>query len=264
MYKYIYLFSGTTYTIEGEKDVGKVVLKVKRGVVILGKITSYSMSRNSKDETLSSELNIINNRALSSSSTISIAPPLIHTATPSSSSGMPRNLPKSTLTDKNEFSSSSPSSSSPSKSLRNNLPEKKLEFSSLSSSAFGNPFSLYPSQSSPSHITSLLPRDSPSLPLPSPNRKDFHQDIRSNEREDPSSLIPNSGSMISDINNENASTDDDNKLEVNIPREMNRDNMNKERDDDHIQAGCISRVDTNTIRDNLDTNTGNDVSSINI
>jgi hypothetical protein len=35
--------------------------------------------------------------------------------------------------------------------------------------------------------------------------------------------------------------------------------MNKKRGNDHIQADCISGVNTNLIRDNLDTNTGNDV-----
>eukprot|EP00596_Hydrurales_sp_CCMP1899_P003712 CAMPEP_0119040986 /NCGR_PEP_ID=MMETSP1177-20130426/11062_1 /TAXON_ID=2985 /ORGANISM="Ochromonas sp, Strain CCMP1899" /LENGTH=835 /DNA_ID=CAMNT_0007006569 /DNA_START=160 /DNA_END=2667 /DNA_ORIENTATION=- len=303
---------GTSYTIEGEKDVGKEVLKVKRGVVIIGKITSYSDpqnskdgkitsysdSQNSKDGTLSSQLHI---GSLSSPSATSIAPPPLHPPSPSSSSGMHRNVLKSVLTDEKESSSSSSSSSSPTPTpnpnpstspssssdrllesskepsyykesfsssslsplerLKNILPEKNLESSYLSSSAFGHPFSLYPSQSSPSQVTSILPRDSPSLPLPSPNRikKEFHQDICSNEREDSSSLISISGSIISDINKENTNNDDDNNLEVNIPFERNGDNINKKRGNDHIQADCISGVNTNIIRDNLDTNTDVDI-----
>jgi hypothetical protein len=221
------IFSGTKYTVEGEKDVGKEVLKVKRGVVILGKITSYSVSQKHKVLPLTSHVD----NSKSSSVTTSVPPlipyPAAPSSSPSSSSERPINVPKNLLTDENLGSSS----------------------------AFGDPFYLHPTPPSPAAVTSILPRDSPSLPLPSPSRKQFHQDICKNEHEDRLSLISNALFDGKDEINRGA-INGDNEFVCNVSLGIDGEDVKMKNNNDHVQTNNISTVNSDITRENLNIDIG--------
>lgn len=223
----LYIFSDTKYTVEGEQDVGKEVLRVKRGVVILGKIISYSVSQKHKE--LLSTLHVDNSKSSSVTASVpSLIPhPSARSSSPSSSSERPKKVPKNLLTDENLGSSS----------------------------AFGDPFYLHPTPPSLAAVTSILPRDSPSLPLPSPSRKKFHQYICKNEHEDRLSLISN---VLFDGKDEinRGVINGDNEFVYNVSLESDGEDVNMKNNNDHIQTDNISTVNTDITREILNIDMG--------